>query len=112
MGDAFNPAVADLYADSALIRNTRRYPDGTTRVLTLTGKQYKALMRQVMPMAKARNDKNSYSPVTYQRIGRKVKIKAKRYSLLKKYTSPITLIVMADPQKKWSVFEEHAESRP
>ena len=112
LSNAFDPAVADLYSDSALIRNTHKYPNGSTRVMTLTGKQWKALVRQVMPLAKARNDKDTFSQVTYKRMSGKVKISANRYSLLKKYTSPVTMIVMPDSQKKWHIVEEYSESRP
>src|SRR5688572_3832598 len=38
---AFDPAVADLYADDAAISNRRTYPTGEVRVLSLTGTQYK-----------------------------------------------------------------------
>jgi len=31
LGAAYDVAVADLYADSAFIKNTRRYPDGQSR---------------------------------------------------------------------------------
>lgn len=112
LGNAFDPAVADLYSDSAVIRNTRRYPNGAIRIMTFTGKQYKELIRLVMPLAKARNDKSRFSQVTYKRIGGKVKISAKRYSLLKKYTSPLTVIVAPDSKKRWLIVEEHSESRP
>ena len=109
---AFDAAVADLYSDSAVIRNKRRYPNGSVRVMALTGAQYKALIRLSMPLAKARNDKSNYSRVTYKRVGGKVKISAQRYLLLKKYTSPLTLIVMPNSKKRWLIVEENSESRP
>ena len=109
---AYDPAGADLYADEAFIRNIRRYPTGQTRVMTLTGKQYKPVLRLLMPVAKASGDKNRYSQVTYQRVGKKVKITGKRYSLLKKYTSPITIIIAPSASKKWLIVEEHTETRP
>src|SRR5690349_12995104 len=86
----FDPAVADLYADDAVIRNRRRYPDGQVRELTLPAHQYKALIRQVMPTAKARGDTNSYSAVTFTNEGPGVRIRATRFSHLKKYSSPLS----------------------
>ena len=110
--DTFDPASADLFADSAVIRNTRKYPTGQTRVLTLKGTQFKTLIRQVMPLAKARNDRNRYSKIAYKRAGKNVKITAQRYSLLKQYTSPITIIVAPVAPKKWLIVEHYSESRP
>jgi hypothetical protein len=45
------PAVGDLYADEAVIRNRRRYPNGEVRELTLTAAQYRALLEKAMPIA-------------------------------------------------------------
>jgi hypothetical protein len=39
---AFDPAVADLYADDAVIRNRRTYPTGEVREATVPAAQYKA----------------------------------------------------------------------
>jgi hypothetical protein len=46
--------VADLYADDAVIRNRRTYPTGEVREATVPAAQYKALIRQAIPLAKAR----------------------------------------------------------
>src|SRR5688572_9975474 len=60
----FDPAVADLYADDATIKNTPRFPDGTSRTMTMPAPKYKQLIRQSMPTAKERGDTNKYSEVT------------------------------------------------
>jgi hypothetical protein len=62
---AFDPAVADLYADDALIRNRRTYPTGEVREATVPAAQYKLLVKQAIPIAKARNDASRYSGCTY-----------------------------------------------
>ncbi len=46
---AFDPAVADLYCDTAHIRNVRTYPDGRQRVVEIPAIPYKALVRSAMP---------------------------------------------------------------
>jgi hypothetical protein len=56
LGTGFDPTLADLYADDAVIHLTRRYPDGRTRTLQLTGKEYKPMVRQAMPIARHRGD--------------------------------------------------------
>lgn len=109
---SFDPAVADLYADDALIRNKRTYPTGEVRELTMPAPQYKQLLRQSMPLAKARGDSSTYSDVTFVEEGIGVRITAKRYSILKQYYSPISLLVAPDATGKWSVREELSESQP
>ena len=108
----FDAAVAELYADDAVIRNKRTYPDGTTRVSTMPAPQYKALIRQAMPLAKAREDTSTYSEVRYAEEGRRIRITATRYSNLKKYSSPLSLLVGPSPEGGWLIFEELSESRP
>ena len=90
---AFDPAAADLYADDAVIKNKRAYPNGQVRELTLSAAQYKALIKQAMPLAKARGDTNTYSDITFTREGTGIRIRAARFSNLKKYSSPISLLV-------------------
>src|SRR6187549_1737332 len=53
---SFDPAIADLYCDTALIRNTRTYPDGNKRTLEFPAPKYKELIRNSMPLAKAAGD--------------------------------------------------------
>ena len=112
LSDKFDPAVADLYSDEAKIKNTRTYPNGETRVITFEAKKYKALIRTAMPLAKARGDTNKYTEVTYLEKDSKVTITATRFSNLKKYSSPINLVVGADPEGKWRILEEASQSKP
>jgi hypothetical protein len=111
-GTGFDSAIADLYADSAIIRNTRRYPDGRTQVLRMSGEEYKALIRRAMPIARARGDMDVYSNVQLQEVGDRVRITATRYSTLKKYRAPHQLIVGNTGDGGWKILEETGESRP
>jgi hypothetical protein len=88
LGQAFDPAVADLYADEATIRSVRRYPDGTARALQLIGAEYKRLIRSAMPLARQRGDRDQHSDVTVWADGEQTRIRSTRYSELKGYTSP------------------------
>ncbi len=112
LADAYDPALADLYCDTAVIRNTRTYPTGQQRKLEIPASQYKALVRSAMPLAKARGDTNRYSNVAYQLEGANVRITATRYSALKHYDSPISLLVGACNGTAWAVLEEISASRP
>jgi hypothetical protein len=109
---AFDPAMADLYADDAVIRNRRTYPTGQVRELSMPVAQYKRLVRQAMPLAKARNDLNRYSGCTYTAEGARVRIGCARFSVLKNFTSPVSLLVGPGPTGSWLVFEESSESQP
>ena len=108
----FDPAVADLYSDDAKIQNKRTYPDGSTRVSTMPAPKYKELIRQAMPLAKERGDTNTWSEVKYVTEGQKVRITATRFSNLKKYSSPVSLLVGPSSEGKWLIFEELSESKP
>ena len=109
---AFDPAVADLYSDDALIRNKRTYPTGQVRELTFPAPQYKELLRKTMPLARARGDTSEYSSCTYKAEDRGVRIACQRYSNLKNYTSPISLLVSPGREGGWFIVEELSESQP
>jgi hypothetical protein len=109
---AFDPAAADLYADEAVIQNKRKFPDGQVKTMTLPAPRYKALVRSAMPAAKARNDRNTYSDVRYSAEGAGVRITAQRFSELKKYTSPLSMLVKPDARGTWLIYEELSESQP
>ena len=109
---SFDAAAADLYCDSALIRNVRTFPDGQKRTLELPAKKYKELIRVAMPLAKAKGDYNTYSDVAYAPEGDNVRITTTRYSLLKKYSSPMSLLVGACNSGEWAILEELSESIP
>ena len=109
---AFDPAVADFYADEARIVSVRKYPHSTERTLQMSGVEYKALLRSAMPLAKARGDTNTYADISYQRQGARVWIRATRYSALKQYSSPYSLLVGLDASGTWLIYEERSVTRP
>ena len=110
---AFDPKVADLYWDQARIVNVRKYPgDLPDRALNLVGFQYKAKIHELMPTAKARGDYSTYSDISYSTEGSRIRIRCTRFSLLKKYSSPYSMLVGPDENGSWRIFEELSESRP
>ncbi len=106
---SFDPSVADLYCDTALIRITRKYPDGQIRVMELPAPRYKELIRQLMSLAKKRGDLNKYSDVHYSQDGESVRITASRYSVLKDYTTPISILVGPCTGGDLAIIEEISE---
>src|SRR5687767_6337225 len=105
----FDPAIADLYADDVMIKNTRRYPDGTSRTMSLPAPTYKELIRTSMPTAKARGDTNQYSGMTSKVEDGKLRVTAIRYSDLKKSYSPLSLLI-GQRSGRWLIIEELSES--
>ncbi len=109
---AYDPAVADLYVENAVIRNKRIYPTGQVRELTIPAAQYKTLIRTAMPLAKARGDYSTYSETSFTQEGQNVRIRAIRFSVLKQYSSPISILIGPDSSGMWAIFEELSESQP
>ncbi|MBA2303860.1 MAG: hypothetical protein H0W08_14675 [Acidobacteria bacterium] len=112
MEQAYDPALADLYSNDAVITNKRTYPTGEVRELTFPAPKYKALIRQAMPLARSRSDRSTYSKCSYEPEGVHVRIQCARYSELKKFTSPLTLVIGRIKTAGWLILEERSESRP
>ena len=108
---SFDSAIADLYADDAVIRTKRRYSTGEVRDLTIAAADYKALIRKTIPLAKSRGDISRYSGCAYAPDCARVRIGCTRYSELRGYSSPISLLVGPGPGGAWLIFEELSESR-
>ena len=109
---AFDPAVADLFADEALIQSTRHYPEGNVRIAKFTAQQYRALLKISLPLAKSNGDKNTYSQITYTPDGNRVRIKCIRFSELNNNSSNLELLVGPDSKGQWKIFEEISETQP
>lgn len=90
---AFDPAVADLYCDDALIRNTRTLADGSQQVVEIPAPQYKQLIRTTIPLAAARADRIEYSDVVAVPTAGGVRVTASRHSLRKEAAEPVSLLV-------------------
>jgi hypothetical protein len=111
LGDAYDPAVASQYADDAVIESLRRYPNGTTRTIRLTGAEYKRVIRAAMPLARARGDRDTYSGVSFVPEGDGIRIRCTRYSELKQYASPFEL-VLAKRGGRLRIVKEYSETQP
>lgn len=109
---AFDANIADLYADQALISNKRSYPHGLIREVTVPAPKYKEMIRDAMPLAKLKGDYSTYSEATFTTEGKGVRLHAKRYSVLKKYTSNLSILFAPDASGRWLIWEELSESRP
>jgi hypothetical protein len=109
---AYDPRVAEVYADDAVITDKRTYPNGEVREVTFPPQKYKQLIRQALPVARTRGDRSTYTQCVYEPQAPRVRITCARYSELKKYSSPYTLVVGPGSSGRWQILEEHSESRP
>lgn len=105
----FDPAMADLYGDDAVIHVKRVYADGVIRQLEIPGELYKTALRQSAAEAKKRGDVNDYSDVRYEHEGKGVRIRAKRDSHWQHYASPWSILVAPDAKGHWLIREEQLE---
>lgn len=113
LNETFDASVADLYADSAVISSFRRHPDGRTRNMAMPGAQWKALVRQVMPIAKMRGDRSIYREIRITIKGDHAKIKASRYSVIKCYLDQgYYMIVSKQADGSYQIIEEYSETQP
>ena len=103
---AYDPGVAEVYADDAAITDKRTYPNGEVREVTFPPQKYKQLIRQALPVARARGDRSTYTQCVYEPQAPRVRITCARYSELKKYSSPYTLVVGPSGSGRWQILEE------
>jgi hypothetical protein len=81
--------------------------------MEFTGQQWKQLLVRIMPMAKAQNDKSSYSNVVITMQGDGYKIKADRFSERKCYIdSGYYMIVAPNKDGELKILEEYMETQP
>jgi hypothetical protein len=102
----FDPALAELYADDAVVWMTRHHPDGRVGQLKIPGAIYRQFLRQSMAEARARGDYNAYTDVRYRAEGDGVRVTAVRRSLWRHYRSPYSALWTEVRPGKWCIVEE------
>jgi hypothetical protein len=76
----YDPAIADLYADSAIVRKFMLRSSGDTLYgFVTTGAMFKSSFRDDAAAAKGRGARNRYSDVSYTRDGNHVRVTMRRY---------------------------------
>ncbi|MFC6633389.1 hypothetical protein [Microbulbifer taiwanensis] len=113
LGESFDANVANLYDDSAKIHAYRVYPHGLERNMELSGAQWKELVKKLMPIARAKNDKSTFSDINILEVEGGYKIKANRYSERKCYTDTgYYMILKNGDDGNLAIFEEYMETKP
>ena len=113
LGNQFDVNVSLLYSDTAKIHSYRVYPHGLEKTMELKGSQWKQLIEKVMPIAKAQNDKSSFSNIIITKVGLNFKIKADRYSERKCYEdNGYYMIIEPNGNNSFHILEEYTETQP
>ncbi len=113
LSENFDPALADLYSDSAKIQTYRKYPHGLERSMELTGLQWKMLINKLMPIAKASDDRSKFSNIKIIPLDKKYQIKADRYSTQKCYTDKGYYMMIGSKENgALEIIEEYMETQP
>lgn len=110
--NAFDPSIADLYANSAKITVFEAFSEGNPKPRTYSGAQWKSKLSGMMSKAKAHNDHNKYQEVRYQDQGRNVEVRAKRYSNGSCYWDRTYTLVVGRDQGRYRILEEHIKIDP
>lgn len=106
----FDPALAQLYDDDAVILVTRIYSNGVVRHLKIPGDLYKLALRESMDEAAEQGDFNQYNDVQFSAENGRVQVSATRYNLWRHYTSPYSATLERGADG-WRIIEERFETQ-
>lgn len=71
------------------------------------------MVTNLMPLAKIRGDRSTYTNIKISVEGARAKIKADRYSVIKCYTDTgYYMIVERQPDERYLIVEEYLETQP
>lgn len=104
-----DPASTDIYLDDAQITIVRRYRDGETHQLKMSGEKIKQASRAAMPAARLRGDVSEYTELESEITQDGVRIKAKRFAKIKYATTLIEWQLAPDDDGHWRIKEERVE---
>jgi hypothetical protein len=112
LSNNYRASLGDLYADDAALRLTARLPDGTSREVSLSGAQYKAMLPRVIPLARRRGEQVQFSDIRYTSEGEdRLRITALRHALADGYSVPHVMVIVRDGLGRWVIVEEAGEAR-
>lgn len=107
----FDPELASLYAEDAVIWVTRIYSNDVVRQLKIPGDIYRLALRDSMDEAAEHGDFNEYSQIQFLPQAQGVQIQAQRYNLWRHYRSPYFALIRPDAEGEWRIAEERFETR-
>ena len=106
LADEFNPLMANLYSDYALIQNTVINSDGSQKTRVIPAPYYKSILSNAMQMAKDMGDTYTYSDLEFKMEGKRVRVTYVRHSHLRDYSSPVSMLMGIEDDEAGIVYEE------
>lgn len=109
---SYDKSLADLYSDEALIQVKRVLPGGEDWTEYIPALHYKAMLRQLMPLAKVSQDASEYTLLKQQPEKKnRVRLKIRRLDRVGEYESPLELVIGPNPVQpsQWVIYEERSE---
>lgn len=103
---AYDPRLADLYADEAVIKANTNGPNGESQWVTAQGWQYKKMVREAMPKFRAQGFKASYSAARYEMSGKNVRVSVVQYVDKSRASHPIQWTIGPGRTAQWLILEE------
>jgi hypothetical protein len=103
---AYDPRLADLYADEAVIKANQAGPNGESQWVTAQGWQYKKMVRDAMPRFRAQGFKASYSGARYEMSGKNVRVSVMQYVDKSRSSYPIQWTIGPGRTSQWLILEQ------
>jgi len=103
---AYDPRLADLYADEAVIKANQVGPSGEPEWYTVQGWQYKRMLREAMPKSRSAGYKASYSGARYEMSGKHVRVSVVQYVDKTRSSNPIQWTIGPGRTSQWLILEE------
>jgi hypothetical protein len=103
---AYDPRLADLYADEAVIKSNQSGPNGESQWATAQGWQYKKMVRDAMPKFRSMGFKASYSGARYEMAGKNVRVSAVQYVDKSRSSNPIQWTIGPGRTSQWLILEQ------
>ena len=108
---SFDPDLASLYADNAVIWVTRIYSNNVVRQLKIPGDVYRLSLRDSMTEAAKHGDYNEFTDVRFTPVATGVRIRATRHNVWRDYLSAYEALIEPDAAGDWHIVEERFETR-
>ncbi len=113
LGQSYDVAVTELYADSAVIASSERRDAALVPLMEVPGTAWKSLIASAMPFAEEAGDRSTFSNIEISADGTRARIKADRYSELLCYTDTgYYMVVEQQPDGEYMIVEEYFEAPP
>jgi hypothetical protein len=104
--DQYDPAVADLYADDAVLKNVFVDANGKKRETSMEPARFKALLRAQLPPLRGSGRHSVYSACTYAPVVQGLRIECERRPGPQEPAHHVSVLVSRDVRGRWQIREE------